>query len=289
MSTDFKRFYHQSKMFLYIGKGLNRSSYQIYVRLQTLYHPYVVGPSDAQTDSYIMKRVPELNELGHHQKYKIIEEEIGRFHRSVASRYGSLTSEKSGFDQETTLRVLEAIAEHQKREINEIDFDDDTIPLSCIAEKLGINEAKFISLWMKEGKKIVARSTLPSWTLKDSLALLNEIEREGEEDENCVDFEGIYRRAFVGRVENWQHLRERYNGLRRRVPLYLIKDLPSVLSAVKKDVRERIGKRGKDARDEEDEVEEDADGEQEAKQVSVCRIGEEKEMMEEEESEEEDD
>lgn len=158
--------------------------------------------------------------------------------------------------------VLSAIAKHQKRDINEIDPGTDDIPFEAIAVKLGLDVNSIKQFWDKRGKKSVARSRLPRWTLRDSLALFEEIEKDEEEDENCVDFADIHNRAFVGKVENWEHLREHYNRVRRRVSFYLIKDLPTVISVAKKDIKERMAKFGKERNcDEDDDDEEEEDPE----------------------------
>ena len=99
--------------------------------------------------------------------------------------------------------------------------------------------------WIQEGKQLYIRSKLPRWTLKDTIELLNKIKESGEDEENCVDFEGIFDRHFQGRAVDWKHLREHFGRVRRVVPYYMLDDLQSVVSVAKKHVKKQIRKREK--------------------------------------------
>ena len=262
LHDEFLQFYRDTQIFLYIGKGLNRSTFQIYTRLYSLYHPYINGKSDAKTDSYIMERAPALEGMGLHRRYKVIGEEIQRYRYFVHDRYKALAKQKDGFDKETTKKIVAAVGEYRKRNrsVGGVNADADDISLADIAAELGLCEKKLRTYWKTAGRKSVARASLPRWTLKDSLSLFDEIEKEEEEDENCIDFDGIHRRVFGEKVKDWQHLREHYNRVRRRVSYYVTKDLPTVVSVVKKDLKERMAKagdRGCDDEEGEEEVEVD--------------------------------
>ena len=76
--------------------------------------------------------------------------------------------------------------------------------------------------------------------MKDSLALLQAIQTDGEEDENCIDFKGIYERSFIGKVQNWEHLREHFLRMRRIVPYYMLNDLQSTVAAAMKEIKVKI-------------------------------------------------
>lgn len=249
----FQAFYRQTKMFSYIGKNLNRTSYQLYVRLFCMYHPFKSGQSDAETDAYIMARIPELAAAGEHKKYKIVGEEVDRYRLYVHDRHKQLIREESGFNRENRKKLRQLIAEHQKCEVKDIDVSD--IPFAELAAKLCVDEDNLRAFWSREGRRLCDRAALPIWRLEDSMALLEAIETYEEEDENCINFQEIYARLFRGQVVDWEHHREHYNRVRRVVPFYMLEDLPSTLVAAKKELRRKMAEREEKA----EETEEDED------------------------------
>ena len=259
LTEDFRSFYGRTRMFLYIGKGLNRNSSQVRYRLFSLYHPYD-GKSDAKTDAYILSRVPKLESVGLHRKHKKIGEEIGRFRNYVKFRYHYLTNDASFFNKSRLQDVLKLITKQQNCAIKDIAATN--VNFATIAAQLGVKEEILRSFWKKEGERICVRAALPKWKLADSLTMLKAIEDEDEEDENCIDFKGIYDRAFRGKVQNWEHLREHYNRVRRVVPYYMLNDLQSTVAAAIKAIKEKMEKAAGVKQEEEDvenELEEDED------------------------------
>jgi len=235
----FQAFFHQTRMFIYIGRNLNRASSQLYVRLFTLYHPFLNGKSDAQTDAFILKRVPELAHK--RKKYKIIGEEIDRFPAFARERHYKLLRQETGINGKRRKALIQLIAELQNCDVK--DIDSSKIPFAKLAAKFVVNEDNLRAFWQREGRRLCARVALPIWRLEDSVALLDAIESYGEEDENCIDFREIYARSFRGKVADWEHLREHYNRVRRVVPFYMLEDLPSTLASAKKELRKKLEER----------------------------------------------
>ena len=156
--------------------------------------------------------------------------------------------------------ILRAIAEQQKCAVKEIIATN--VDFTIVAARLGMKEEVLRSFWQKEGARICVRASLPRWKLEDSLTLLKAIEDEDEEDENCIDFKRLHDRAFRGKVQNWEHLREHYNRVRRVVPYYMLNDLQSTVAATIKAIKEKMEKAAGVKQEEEDvenELEEDED------------------------------
>ena len=258
LHDEFLSFFRTTRMFCYIGKGLNRTSYQLYVRLSSMYHPYLNGKSDAKTDAYILERTPALATAGLHRKYKQVGEEINRYRLFVHDRYKALVSNESSFNRSLRRTILQLITDQQKCTVKEI--DPTNVDLAQIATQLGLDEETLTRFWRKEGLKMCARAALSRWKLKDSLALLQAIETDGEEDENCIDFKGIYERSFIGKVQNWEHLREHFLRVRRIVPYYMLNDLQSTVAAAMKEIKVKMEERGVGEEEGEDDgLEEDED------------------------------
>jgi hypothetical protein len=77
--TEFRKLYQPTKMFLYIGKNLNRSSSQIYLRLKAVYHSdNHKGRFTAAEDQVILKRGKELKNKGEWRRWRVIADEINR-------------------------------------------------------------------------------------------------------------------------------------------------------------------------------------------------------------------
>jgi hypothetical protein len=75
---------------------------------------------------------------------------------------------------------------------------------------------------------------------------MRDVEAQKEDDEHCIDFDLIFKTNFQGKAENWEHLREHFNRLRRVVPYYLVKNHHAVISvATEKILEEMEEKRGK--------------------------------------------
>ena len=157
--------------------------------------------------------------------------------------------------------ILRAIAEQQKCAVKEIIATN--VDFTIVAARLGMKEEVLRSFWQKEGARICVRASLPRWKLEDSLTLLKAIEDEDEEDENCIDFKRLHDRAFRGKVQNWEHLREHYNRVRRVVPYYMLNDLQSTVTAAIKAIKEKMEKgareEGRDFDGDEEKDEEDED------------------------------
>jgi len=130
------------------------------------------------------------------------------------------------------------------------------IPFHILASENRMSENDLRSYWFREGKQRYLRSKLPRWTLADTLELLDKIQESGEDEENCVDFEGIFDRHFRGKAVDWKHLREHFGRIRRIVPYYMLDDLQSIVSVTKKHVKKRLRRKKRDRSSAEGEPEE---------------------------------
>ena len=240
MKDGFATFYRKTKLFLYVGRNLNRSSDQLLLRLISLHHTLKRSTLSAEEDSFLIREAEVLKNEGVHKRFKCIGGELGRLSVQVKSRHCRLTSSKC--HPPDPLKLNKAIADLQER--NLIASLED-IPFEALALKYGMSENDLRLYWIQEGKQLNIRSKLPRWTLKDTIELLNKIKESGEDEENCVDFEGIFDRHFQGRAVDWKHLREHFGRVRRVVPYYMLDDLQSVVSVAKKHVKKQIRKREK--------------------------------------------
>jgi len=243
LNDRFASFYQASHMFTHIGKNLNRSSLQMSQRLFSLYHPYEVGRWNAKIDAVLLEQNTISTAKGASRRglHKYIGEQINRYNYSVGRRLEFLKSVESSISRPSMKVILTLIASLQNCHTQEINVSN--IPFEKIAQKLGINEEAFRSFWSKVGERACIRASLPKWTLEDSLALLKEIESTEEDEERCIDFKAIHDRCFQGKVENWEHLREHFNRLRRVAPYYMLKDLPTTLAEAEREVKKRIQER----------------------------------------------
>merc|ERR1712212_805830 len=91
IENGFSEFYKKHEMFPVVGKNLNRSSEQIYLRIKDLYHRETRDRIPASQDQLILQRVKDLKELDVHRRFKVIGEEIGRYNVQVRTRHKLLT------------------------------------------------------------------------------------------------------------------------------------------------------------------------------------------------------
>ena len=234
IKSDFSKFYRKTKLFLHVGKKLNRSSDQLRARLIWSYHTLKRSRLNAEEDSFVLREAAALKSRGVHKRFKRIGGELGRIHAQVASRHQHLTLSK--FAPSDPRKLFESVAN-----LGDTNLDD--IPFHTLAAENGMSENDLRLYWSREGKKQYLRSKLPKWTLEDTIKLLDKIQESGEDEENCVDFEGIFERHFKGQVADAPHLREHFNRIRRVVPYYMLDDLQSVVSVAKKHVKKRMRKR----------------------------------------------
>jgi len=251
LRKDFFTFYRETKLFLYVGKGLNRSSHQLKLRLIALHHGYKRDRVSAQEDEFVLREVEALKSRGFYRRFKRIGDQLGRFNQQVKGRYHYLTSSMPLPPDPQKLH--ESIANLEDKNII-ASLED--IPFHMLASENGMSENDLRSYWFREGKQRYLRSKLPRWTLADTLELLDKIQESGEDEENCVDFEGIFDRHFRGKVVDWKHLREHFGRIRRVVPYYMLDDLQSIVSVAKKHVKKRLRKRKRDRSSAEGEPEE---------------------------------
>ena len=238
LTDDFGSFYRKTNLFLQIGSHLNRCNSQIYSKLRGYYQPFKRGLFSAKEDAVILLESKRLRVEGLTRRFKMIGANIGRYSRSVNARHEILERKEKGAVELDSL--VNAIAKAQNVQVSELHVDGD-LHFDQISAELGHCSADLRHFWEKEGKLRYQKSLLPKWTHQDNLALLSEIEAVAgeEDDENCIDFEQIYKskKTLQGKVADWKQLREKYNALRRSVNYYLLKDLKSIVSLIRKDLK----------------------------------------------------
>ena len=239
LKDNFCRFYLKTKLFRHIGDGLNRASDQLYTRLRTIYHNCKRNKISAAEDGFILEQTAKLEAQGYHRKFKSVGEDLDRFCEQVKNRHHTLTKSDVPLSDE---EILKMIANDQGCDVASIDVNRD-IAFQSFDDRAGCSAESLARYWIKKGKSKYLRSKLPRWTLENSLLLLDKIQEGGEEDENCVDFETIYEKSFCGHVEDFKHLRDHYNRIRRVVPYYMLDDLQSIVAVAKKALKERMCER----------------------------------------------
>jgi len=232
LSEDFHHFHLQTRIFIYIGDNLNRTSRQLYRHLLQVYHPFERGSFDAATDAILLEEAATFKAKGSKKYHTKIGDVVNRHRGAVGRRLQHLT----GVHDKTTKtqpEIYEAICEYMS---SSECCDAEVIPFAEIGGRLGFHPNVIEKFWLSVGKLQYQKSLLPKWTLKDSLTLLQEIQKSEEDDENAIDFGDIKARCFEGKVVNLQQLRERFNRIRRAVPYYMLSDLQSVVAAAIKKV-----------------------------------------------------
>lgn len=240
----FYRFYKKTNMLLHVGDKLHKTSYQIYMRLKNVYHPdNCKGTFSAAEDTVILKRGRELKNTGVHRRWRTIADEIDRFHHGVWQRHHTLNGDELKMSKSDMRELISVICDITGCFSSDLDSLKD-FPFEEICDRLQMEGKdrvqKLSSFWCKVGMSRYKRAMLPRWTLQDSLDLIRDVEAQKEDDEHCVDFESIFKTNFQGKVENWEHLREHFNRLRRVVPYYLTKNFHAVLSVAKEEILEKF-------------------------------------------------
>jgi len=145
------KFIRDSRMFLEIGRNLNRSSYQMFMKLRHLFHPFDVGRYTVEMDQLILD---EVKHRSVHCLNNKLGEELNRYNKSVAGRRQCMERR----DFKTTLnfdKLLDLIAQTQN--CNKKDINPDIVCLATLAKKTRIDVNRLRDFWWKEGRQIVLR------------------------------------------------------------------------------------------------------------------------------------
>merc|ERR1719234_1128027 len=83
MKDNFRKFYKNNKLFLYVGDGLNRTSDQLYLRLYSLYHNCKRDKTNAAEDGFILDQEMKLQKEGVRKRFRKIGDDLDRFSENV--------------------------------------------------------------------------------------------------------------------------------------------------------------------------------------------------------------
>ena len=179
VKKNFCKFYQNHQMFLYIGDNLNRSTYQIYLRIKDLCHEEKRDRVPASEDTFILKKAKALRANGVYRRFPIIAATFERNYRQISSRHQTLKGALRNSSPE--LVAVKVGLSKLVDDYHSTLASPDDIPYDSFAEALGCSKETLEKYWVEEGKRKYIRSKLPPWTLKDSDLLLGKIADSGEE------------------------------------------------------------------------------------------------------------